>query len=121
MAPAAFRAALRSATVAVVAGGTTLYEACALGTPAVAVPVVPAQGTTVRRFVRAGLAVASPGARLPVGSDRWGRAAAAAALDLLTDAPRRAALAARGPRVVDGAGARRVADALRRLAHGTGQ
>jgi len=62
VAPQRFRAALAQATVAVVAGGTTLYEACALGTPVVAVPVVPGQATTVRRFVRAGLATGVRGA-----------------------------------------------------------
>ena len=86
--PARFRDALAQATVAVVAGGTTLYEACALGTPVVAVPVVPGQTTTVRRFVRAGLAVGVPGTA-GVGTDAWGRAAAVAARDLLADPLRR--------------------------------
>ena len=109
--PAGFRAALAGATVAVVAGGTTLYEACALGTPAVAVPVVPGQATTVRRFVRAGLAagVRSAGG---VGTDAWGRAAAVAALDLLPDAARRRDQARRGRLAIDGRGAARVADAI---------
>jgi spore coat polysaccharide biosynthesis predicted glycosyltransferase SpsG len=113
VAPARFRAALERATVAVVAGGTTLYEACALGTPVVAVPVVPGQATTVRRFVRAGLAA---GARAPrgdrVGSSRWGRAVAIAALDLVADAGRRSMLGAAGPRAIDGRGAARVVRAL---------
>jgi spore coat polysaccharide biosynthesis predicted glycosyltransferase SpsG len=113
LAPRRFRAALEQATVAVVAGGTTLYEACALGTPVIAVPVVPGQATTVRRFVRAGLAAgARPRSGAAVGSDRWGQAIAAAALDLLADADRRAALSARGPRVIDGRGAQRVAQAI---------
>ena len=94
--PARFREALAQATVAVVAGGTTLYEACALGTPAVAVPVVPGQATTVRRFVRAGLAAGVRGAA-GVGTEAWGRAAAAVALDLLADASRRGELSRRGP------------------------
>ena len=119
VAPAQFRAALQRATVAVVAGGTTLYEACALGTPVVAVPVVPGQATTVRRFVRAGLAAAvrlRPGDA--VGSNRWGQAVAAAALDLVSDAGRRSMLRAAGPRAIDGQGAARLAQALTALMGG---
>jgi spore coat polysaccharide biosynthesis predicted glycosyltransferase SpsG len=111
-----FRAALAQATVAIVAGGTTLYEACALGTPVVAVPVVPGQATPVRRFVRAGLAVGTGRLRdAGVGSARWGRAAAAAALDLLADAGRRDVMARRGRAAVDGRGGQRVAAAIARL------
>jgi UDP-N-acetylglucosamine:LPS N-acetylglucosamine transferase len=116
--PARFRAALEGATVAVVAGGTTLYEACALGTPVVAVPVVPGQSTTIRRFVRAGLAAGVTTGAAPVGSDRWGRAVATAALDLLADAGRRSTLSARGPRAIDGRGAQRVAQAIAGLLAG---
>ena len=109
--PERFREALARATVAVVAGGTTLYEACALGTPVVAVPVVPAQATTVRRFVRAGLAT---GVRSTagVGSEAWGRSAAAAVLGLLKDAGRREDQSRRGRRAIDGVGAARVARAI---------
>jgi spore coat polysaccharide biosynthesis predicted glycosyltransferase SpsG len=112
--PARFRAALARAAVAVVAGGITLYEACALGTPVVAVPVVPGQATTVRRFVRAGLAA---GLRTTggVGTDAWGRAAAGAALALLADPSRRRDLARRGRLAIDGRGAARVAHALSAL------
>jgi spore coat polysaccharide biosynthesis predicted glycosyltransferase SpsG len=113
--PAQFRAALARATVAVVAGGTTLYEACALGTPVVAVPVVPGQATTVRRFVRAGLAATPRSAAARVGADEWGRAAASAALALLADGRRRRELSRRGRRAVDGGGAARVAAALGEL------
>jgi spore coat polysaccharide biosynthesis predicted glycosyltransferase SpsG len=111
-----FRAALARATVAVVAGGTTLYEACALGTPVVAVPVVPGQATTIRRFVRAGLVVTAGAAQAAgVGSDRWSRAAAAAALDLLANEARQRDLSRRGRQAIDGRGAERVADAITRL------
>lgn len=115
VAPARFRAALSRATVAIVAGGTTLYEACALGTPAVAVPVVAGQAPTVRRFARAGLAVAPWRRATGVGSDVWGHAVSAAALRLLADAPRRAELASRGRATFDGHGTTRVADAIVRL------
>jgi spore coat polysaccharide biosynthesis predicted glycosyltransferase SpsG len=103
--------------VAVVAGGTTLYEACALGTPVVAVPVVPGQATTVRRFVRAGLAAGpslptGPGSAAGVGNDRWARAVSAAALALLADPSRRRDLAIRGRLAIDGRGAAGVAQAI---------
>jgi spore coat polysaccharide biosynthesis predicted glycosyltransferase SpsG len=118
--PSRFRAALAGATVAVVAGGTTLYEACALGTAVVAVPVVPGQATAVRRFVRAGLAAAAhPRRGDAVGSRRWGQAVAAAALDLVSDAGRRSMLSAAGRRAIDGRGAARVAQALAPLMGGT--
>lgn len=109
-----FREALAAATVAVVAGGTTLYEACALGAPAVAVPVVPAQAPAVRRFGRAGLAVPVLAAR-PVGSAAWAEVVSAAALRLLRDAGRRRTQAARGRRAIDGRGAERAAREVRRL------
>ncbi|ODS53891.1 MAG: hypothetical protein ABS36_11840, partial [Acidobacteria bacterium SCN 69-37] len=48
---------LSSAGVAVVAGGVTLYEACALGTPAVAVPVVAAQRPAIAAAAAAGAVV----------------------------------------------------------------
>lgn len=115
VAPAGFRAALAQATVAVVAGGTTLYEACALGVPVVAVPVVPGQVPTVRRFVRAGLAATTRGPAAAVGTDRWGRAAADAALALLAEPARQAGLTARGRATIDGRGAARVAAAIGEL------
>ena len=45
--------ALRECDVAVVAGGVTLYEACALGVPAVGLAVVPAQRRAIRAFAGA--------------------------------------------------------------------
>src|SRR6185295_6033720 len=45
---------LATATVAVVAGGITLYEAAALGTPVVAVAVTPEQRHTIRAFAHEG-------------------------------------------------------------------
>ena len=59
---------LARATVAVVAGGVTLYEACALGVPAVAVPLSARQQVTVRAMARQGAAVDA--SRLPSGSSR---------------------------------------------------
>jgi hypothetical protein len=115
VAPARFRATLGRAAVAIVAGGITLYEACALGTPVVAAPVVAGQALTVGRFARAGLAVAPRRRATGVGSDAWGRALSAAALELLTDASRREGMARRGRATFDGHGTTRVADAIVRL------
>jgi hypothetical protein len=82
----------------------------------VAVPVVPGQATTIRRFVRAGLVVTAGAAQAAgVGSDRWSRAAAAAALDLLANEARQRDLSRRGRQAIDGRGAERVADAITRL------
>jgi hypothetical protein len=115
VAPSRFRRALADATVAIVAGGTTLYEACALGTPVVAVPVVPGQKTAVRRFVRAGLAAGAPRAAGAVGTARWARTASDAAIGLLADARRREGMSRRGRAAVDGRGAERVVAAIAQL------
>jgi spore coat polysaccharide biosynthesis predicted glycosyltransferase SpsG len=96
--------ALARTSVAIVAGGMTLYEACALGTPAVAVPVVKGQRRAVRAAARLGVAVAASTSSAP-----------RRAHDLLSRPLTAAALGRRARRVVDGAGARRVADALRAL------
>ncbi len=58
-APEELRLEIARATVAVVAGGLTLYEAAALGVPAVAVAIVPAQRPTIAGFVRVGAASAA--------------------------------------------------------------
>ena len=54
--------ALVDCDVAVVAGGVTLYEACALGTPAVGLAVVPEQRRAIPAFARRG-AVIDAGSR----------------------------------------------------------
>jgi spore coat polysaccharide biosynthesis predicted glycosyltransferase SpsG len=102
---------LARATVAIVAGGVTLYEACALGTPVVATALTPHQAITVRAISRAGAAVS--GGRLEHTGDV--RRVAAAAIALLEDPAARRSVGKRGRTLVDGHGARRVADAVRRL------
>lgn len=111
-APDGLAGELVTAGVAVVAGGVTAYEACALGVPAVAAAVVPAQAGTIAALARAGAVVAA--GRLRSAADA--RRIAAATLRLLDDGPRRVALRRRGRALVDGRGAARVADAVRRLA-----
>lgn len=102
--------ALAGADVAIVGGGMSLYEACAMGVPAVALPVVPAQTPTVRAFAARGAAVAPatrPGAR----------GAAEAALHLLGNPQQRASLARRSTQLVDGRGAWRAAAAVVQFIH----
>jgi hypothetical protein len=103
---------LATCDVAVLAGGVTLYEACALGAPIVCVAVVRGQRPAIKAFARRG-AVLDAGGPGALGVT-VGRAAAGVAR-LLHDRPagRRAASAAR--RLVDGDGAGRVARRIRAL------
>ncbi len=113
--PGDLAGALADAHLAIVAGGITAYEACALGVPAVAVSVVAAQRPTVRALARLGAAV-DGGALGTPGAERRvvGRAAR-----LLAAPGAQRRLSAAGRRLVDGHGAARVASALRSLArHG---
>ncbi len=110
--PGDLRRALSRAHLAIVAGGLTAYEACALGVPAVAVSVVPAQQPTVRALARRGAAVDGG----PLGSTAAAGRVAARASRLLASPAAQRRLAANGRRLVDGRGARRVAVALRALA-----
>ena len=92
---------LAAADVVVTAGGVTLLEALVMGRPTVAVAVADNQLANVRAAGAAGAAAVATREH-----------AAAMALRLIDDASRRAALHAAGPVVIDGAGARRVADAI---------
>lgn len=104
---------LVSADLAVLAGGVTLYEAAALGVPVVAVPVVAAQRPTVRAFVRHRLAVTVPPARDLI---ELARLVAQRARRLGADVDLRRTMRARGPALIDGRGAERVARAFVHLA-----
>jgi spore coat polysaccharide biosynthesis predicted glycosyltransferase SpsG len=85
-----------------------VYEACACGVAAVAVPVVDAQRPTVRGVRARGVARGTT--RTPIADH-----AARAVLDLLAQPLARRRLAAHGRRMFDGGGAARVAGAVRRL------
>lgn len=107
---------LSRATVALVAGGVTLYEACAIGTPAVACALTRAQGLTIR-------AMADAGAVLDGGSAANTRHVArlgAHVAHILRDERCQRRVAAAGRLLVDGRGIFRVADRLRELARQTG-
>jgi spore coat polysaccharide biosynthesis predicted glycosyltransferase SpsG len=98
------------ASVAVVGGGVSLYEACAHGVAAVGVPVVAAQRPTVSAFVKRG--VARGVTRGPVCP----KSVAAECAELLTDEAMRRHIARLGQRLIDGRGAFRAAAAVSRLA-----
>jgi spore coat polysaccharide biosynthesis predicted glycosyltransferase SpsG len=113
VAPSGFDAALADADVVVTAGGVTLYEACSLGVPSVAVAVAGSQLPTIESVAARGATIdggvlergtSSGDARVLRGVDR-----------LLADPSLRRRLGACGRRLVDGRGAERVAAALRRL------
>jgi spore coat polysaccharide biosynthesis predicted glycosyltransferase SpsG len=104
--------ALTDADVAVVAGGVTLYEACALGVPSVALAVVPAQRRAIRAFARKGAVI---DAGLASTSGRALEPAAAAVASLLRDHRLRQQTAFRASRLVDGRGAVRVARRIQAL------
>lgn len=112
LAPGHLGRALAGAHVAIVAGGITAYEACALGVPAVAVSVVPAQQPTVRALARQGAAVNGG----PLGTAGAANRVAGHTSRLLAAPAAQRRLAANGRRLVDGRGAARVAAALRALA-----
>jgi spore coat polysaccharide biosynthesis predicted glycosyltransferase SpsG len=102
--------ALVDCDVAIVAGGVTLYEACALGTPSVALAVVPAQRRAILEFASRG-AVVDAG----LASDLTIERAAREAAHLLGDERRRRATAARARKLVDGLGAQRAAEHIRAM------
>jgi|RhiMethySRZTD1v2_1073278.scaffolds.fasta_scaffold04411_6 spore coat polysaccharide biosynthesis predicted glycosyltransferase SpsG len=98
------------ASVAVVGGGVSLYEACAHGVAAVGVPVVAAQRPTVAAFVKRGVARGVTSGRVTAES------VAAECAELLTDEAVRRHMARMGRRLIDGRGAFRAAAAVCRLA-----
>jgi spore coat polysaccharide biosynthesis predicted glycosyltransferase SpsG len=102
------------ASVAVVGGGVSLYEACAQGVAAVGVPVVPAQRPTVAAFVKRGAARGVTRGRVSA------RSVAAECAALLTDEAMRRHTARMGRRLIDGRGAFRAAAAVSRLARSGG-
>lgn len=109
--PRGLAAELAKATVAVVGGGVSLYEAAAMGVPAVTVPVVKSQVPTVLAFARRHAAVAVSYPASP-------KDAAAKVVRLLHDGKLRRSLAKRSRQIVDGHGAARAAAAVMKLAAG---
>lgn len=106
---------LARAAVAVVAGGVTLYEACAIGTPAVATALTPAQALTIRALADADATADAGSAAISRNAGRLARHVS----HLLRDARARRRMAAAGQLLVDGRGVFRVADRVRELANRT--
>lgn len=97
--------------VAVTAGGYTVYELAALGTPMVIVPWVDHQTKHARAMESRGAAVAMEMARGLELTSLRGRV-----VELLDDCSRRRRMSVAGKRTVDGDGVERVTDVLRRVA-----
>lgn len=102
---------LARAEVAVLAGGVSLSEACAVGTPAVALALTPAQGLTIRAAADARATIDGGLA----GVEHAPRRVAAHVTYLMSNARARHQLHAAGRSLIDGRGAFRVADRLREL------
>ncbi len=109
---------LARSAVALLAGGVTLYEACAIGVPSVAMALTPAQGLTIRAMAAAGAAVDGGDAR---AGARAARRIAAHVAHLMRDGRARRRMGAAGRMLVDGRGVFRVADRLKELASRAGQ
>jgi spore coat polysaccharide biosynthesis predicted glycosyltransferase SpsG len=105
------REALADATLAVVAGGVTLYEGCALGTPLVTLAVADTQRVTTSAAAAAGAVIDASDADPRLATRR----AASLAAILLDTADVRAALGSTAARLVDGQGTARVVAHLRAL------
>lgn len=103
-------AALRASDVAIVGGGVTLYEACALGIPVVGFAVVPGQHRAIRAFADRGAVIEATGE-----GESAIESAAEGVAELISSRRLRETLSARACRLVDGRGAARVADRIRRL------
>ena len=104
--PAGLADALARATVYVGAAGTTAVQAACVGIPSVINDAVANQSAQATALARAGCAIVTDTDAL-----------ASECLRLLDDPSRCDAMAERGRALIDGRGALRVADAVRRLAH----
>lgn len=102
---------LRRTDLALSAAGGTCWELCAFGIPAVVVAVADNQKPIARALGRAGASI---------DAGDLGEVGAAPIVDALRllkdDAPARRRCAEAGRRLIDGAGAKRVADVLRAVA-----
>lgn len=101
------------ARVALAAGGITLYELAARGVPAVTVPHIAREEAECEAFAAAGAVLTFPKSELRPGGE-----VPRALTALWQDGETRARMAAAGRAIVDGAGARRVMDAVMDLVRG---
>lgn len=98
---------LYGADLAVTCGGMTLYEAAAVGTPAIALPQVEPQMTEIEEFAQRGAALPVAGDLEPDLTDL-----AAAARGLAANLTQRKEMSRCARALVDGRGAQRVAVAI---------
>jgi len=105
---------LAACDIAIVAGGVTLYEACALGARIVALPIVPGQAPAVEAFAGEDAILAVPNA--VNATSRVACAVATEVRRVMQDRASSARRCAMARRLVDGRGASRVAAALLALA-----
>jgi spore coat polysaccharide biosynthesis predicted glycosyltransferase SpsG len=105
-------AELARASVAVLGGGVTLYEASVSGTPVVALAVTRAQQQTVRAFARRGAAIDAGRA----GTTGFATRVAAGVARLLAFESQARVMGTQAHKLVDGRGAERVAIRLATLA-----
>jgi spore coat polysaccharide biosynthesis predicted glycosyltransferase SpsG len=110
-APGGLSDELSTAAAAIVAGGVTLYEACAMGVPVVGLAVTGEQQHTIQSIARHRAVIDGGG---PSAIDRTARCADAIAR-FLSSKPLRRRYSAAACALVDGRGAFRVAVRLRRL------
>ncbi len=108
---------MQQCDIAVTAGGTTLYELCAVGLPAVCFSFVDNQKKIVEEFQRQGI-VCCGGDYGQLG-DQLASEVAGQVARLASDVVLRRSLSERGHSLVDGGGAMRIARQLQALLHGT--
>jgi spore coat polysaccharide biosynthesis predicted glycosyltransferase SpsG len=111
-APQGLAEELTQASVAIVSGGVSLAEACAIGVPVVAVAVTRAQHVAIRTLANLGAVV--DGGSIETDNRLFAQVAAAT-LALLDSQAERDRLSRNASQVIDGRGALRVAAHLRRL------
>ena len=105
------RLGMQEADIAITAGGTTVYELCACGTPSVCYVMADNQMPNARALAREGLMLYGGDVR----QGHWQEEVFVRLDRLLADAGLRKEMAAGMQRLVDGKGADRIARALWRL------
>jgi spore coat polysaccharide biosynthesis predicted glycosyltransferase SpsG len=103
---------LSACDVAVVAGGVTLHEACALGVPVVCLAVAPLQRRAISAFAARGAVIDAGAPQAANSADRVALGVEA----LLRNKSLRDRISRRARTLVDGRGAIRVARQIRLLA-----
>lgn len=98
---------MMEADVALTAGGETIYELAATGTPAINISHVEHQSINARELARKGVVI-----NLGLGEEVSKEQISSAVEYLLGDKNRRQKMSARGKKLVDGKGAKRVANLI---------